>query len=187
MGQLKYSSLQFSIMLKLYIISALIIALAVVQTYQEEIPYDQYQTAYDTSGYYEQDATATQYDNEALNFLSNFAVTEKQSIDDMTMISMGASVTAAVVAIGALAYALTLEGRILTNDARSLSTCNALNTITSNTLTAIPAVTAAGCGNIVTTNTVDQSANIITCLNQIITSINTNAVTPINAYGNPTC
>ena len=128
---------------------------------------------------------------------------------------MGASVTAAVVAIGALAYALTLEGRILTNDARSLSTCNAvsflkayeyvlrtylpltkpcifnfffqLNTITSNTLTAIPAVTAAGCGNIVTTNTVDQSANIITCLNQIITSINANAVTPINAYGNPTC
>merc|ERR1711894_829869 len=105
----------------------------------------------------------------------------------MTMISMGASVTAAVVAIGALAYALTLEGRILTNDARSLSTCNTLNTITSNTLTAIPAVTAAGCGNIVTTNTVDQSANIITCLNQIITSINANAVTPINAYGNPTC
>ena len=45
----------------------------------------------------------------------------------MTMISMGASVTAAVVAIGALAYALTLEGRILTNDARSLSTCNAVS------------------------------------------------------------
>merc|ERR1712223_1181288 len=148
-GQLKYSSLQFSIMLKLYIISALIIALAVVQSYQEEIPYDQYQTAYDTSGYYEQDAAATQSDNEALNFLSNFA----------------ASVTAAVVAIGALAYALTLEGRILTNDARSLSTCNALNTITTATLTAVPAVTAAGCGNIVTTDTVDQSANIITCLN----------------------
>ena len=40
---------------------------------------------------------------------------------------MGASVTAAVVAIGALAYALTLEGRILTNDARSLSTCNAVS------------------------------------------------------------
>ncbi len=45
----------------------------------------------------------------------------------MTMISMGASVTAAVVAIGALAYALTLEGRILTNDARSLSTCSAVS------------------------------------------------------------
>ena len=45
----------------------------------------------------------------------------------MTMISMGASVTAAVVAIGALAYALTLEGRILTNDARSLSTCNTVS------------------------------------------------------------
>merc|ERR1712001_402919 len=98
----------------------------------------------------------TQYDNEALNFLSNFAVSEKQSFDDMTMISMGASVTAAVVAIGALAYALTLEGRILTNDARSLSTCNTLNTITSNTLTAIPAVTAADCvGN--------TQQNIIDC------------------------
>ena len=42
----------------------------------------------------------------------------------MTMISMGASVTAAVVAIGALAYALTLEGIILTNNQRSLNTCN---------------------------------------------------------------
>ena len=45
----------------------------------------------------------------------------------MTMISMGASVTAAVVAIGALAYALTLEARILTNDARSASTCSAVS------------------------------------------------------------
>ena len=45
----------------------------------------------------------------------------------MTMISMGASVTAAVVAIGALAYALTLEGRILTNDQRSSSTCQAVS------------------------------------------------------------
>merc|ERR1712038_1570312 len=185
MGQLKYSSLQFSIMLKLYIISALIIALAVVQSYQEEIPYDQYQTAYDTSGYYEQDATATQYDNEALNFLSNFAVAEKQSIDDMTMISMGASVTAAVVAIGALAYALTLEGRILTNDARSLSTCNALNTITTATLTTVPAVAAANCP-IATAGSPTQ-AELLACINALRTSVNTNLVTPINAYGNPTC
>ena len=45
----------------------------------------------------------------------------------MTTVSMGASMVSAVVALGALAYALTLEGRILTNDARSLSTCNAVS------------------------------------------------------------
>ena len=56
-----------------------------INNFAEEIPYDQYQTAYDTSGYYEQDATATQYDNEALNFLSNFAVSEKQSFDDVSI------------------------------------------------------------------------------------------------------
>ena len=33
----------------------------------------------------------------------------------------------AVVALGALAYAFTLEARILTNDARSLSTCEAVS------------------------------------------------------------
>ena len=45
----------------------------------------------------------------------------------MTTVSMGASVMSAVVALGALAYALTLEAKILTNDARSSSTCSAVS------------------------------------------------------------
>ena len=45
----------------------------------------------------------------------------------MNMVSMGASMISAVVALGALAYAFTLEARILTNDARSLSTCEAVS------------------------------------------------------------
>ena len=45
----------------------------------------------------------------------------------MNMVGMGASMISAVVAVGALAYALTLEARILTNDARSLSTCEAVS------------------------------------------------------------
>ena len=48
----------------------------------------------------------------------------------MTMVSMGASVASAVVALGALAYALTLEAKILTNDARSSSTCSAVSFLT---------------------------------------------------------
>ena len=43
------------------------------------------------------------------------------------MVSMGASMLSAVVALGALAYAFTLEARILTNDARSLSTCETVS------------------------------------------------------------
>ena len=52
----------------------------------EEIPYDQYQTAYH-AGYYEQDPVASQYEGEdnVLNFLSNYAVTEKQSFDDVSI------------------------------------------------------------------------------------------------------
>ena len=45
----------------------------------------------------------------------------------MNMVSMGASMISAVVALGALAYAFTLEARILTNDARSLSTCETVS------------------------------------------------------------
>merc|ERR1711974_399148 len=101
------------------------------------------------------------------------------------MISMGASVTAAVVAIGALAYALTLEGRILTNDQRPLSTCQALNTITSATLTTVPAVVAADCPIASAGN--PTQAEIIACINALRADVNTNLLTPINAYGNPTC
>ena len=45
----------------------------------------------------------------------------------MNMVGMGASMLSAVVAVGALAYALTLEARILTNDARSYSTCETVS------------------------------------------------------------
>ena len=55
--------------------------------FAEEIPYDQYQTAYH-AGYYEQNpVVASQYegDDNVLNFLSNYAVTEKQSFDDVSI------------------------------------------------------------------------------------------------------
>ena len=41
--------------------------------------------------------------------------------------------------------------------------------------------------NIASTQKIDQSDVIRACINSVITNINTNAITPINAYGNPTC
>ena len=60
-----------------------------------------------------------------------------------------------------------------------------LNTITSNTLTSVPAVTTTDC-TIATTGD-PTVAEIIACINALQTDINSNIVTPINAYGNPTC
>ena len=60
-----------------------------------------------------------------------------------------------------------------------------LNTITTATLTTVPAVAAANCP-IATAGSPTQ-AELLACINALRTSVNTNLVTPINAYGNPTC
>ena len=47
-------------------------------------------------------------------------------------------------------------------------------------LTAVPAVAAADCPGA-------NQNDIIACVNAAVTDINTNIITAINAYGNPTC
>ena len=49
-------------------------------------------------------------------------------------------------------------------------------------LTAVPAVAAADCP--ITTAT---QAEILACINALQADVNTNIITAINAYGNPTC
>ena len=63
----------------------------------------------------------------SITILHNFFLKDIANVFQMTTVSMGASVMSAVVALGALAYALTLEAKILTNDARSSSTCSAVS------------------------------------------------------------
>jgi len=157
---------------------------------------DFYQTQWEE--YYNQLAEAESVEspttyNKNSDFLSlvhKNALKDKQDLlglggMDTGMVSMGASMLSAVVALGALAYAFTLEARILTNDARSLSTCETLSTITKATLTDVPAVATTDC-TIATAGSPTQ-AEILACINALRTDVNTNLVTAINAYGNPTC
>ena len=60
-----------------------------------------------------------------------------------------------------------------------------LNTITQSTLASVPAVSTSDC-SIATAGSPTQ-AEIIACINALQIDINSNLVTPINAYGNPTC
>lgn len=136
-----------------------------------------------------QSPTTSNKTPEFLSYINKNVIKNKQDLFDgmdNSMVSMGASMISAVVALGALAYAFTLEARILTNDARSLSTCSALDTITKATLSSITSVTEADCTW--TTTDADQTeANLVACINVAVSDINTKLVTAINAYGNPTC
>ena len=60
-----------------------------------------------------------------------------------------------------------------------------LSTITKATLTDVPAVATTDC-TIATAGSPTQ-AEILACINALRTDVNTNLVTAINAYGNPTC
>ena len=55
-------------------------------------------------------------------------------------------------------------------------------------LTAVPAVAAADCpitpGAIIAGT---QDVEILACINALQADVNTNIITAINAYGNPTC
>merc|ERR1712141_817271 len=177
--------------MRFYIIASIFLTIFVVPSKQDEHPYEyqtkEYQTNYDAN-YNNQDGGQQEVD--AIDFLSQQGLKDKQDLFDfggmdMTTVSMGASMVSAVVALGALAYALTLEARILTNDARSASTCSALYTITNSALTSVPAVTTSDC-TVATTGS-PTVAEIIACINALRVDVNSNIVTPINAYGNPTC
>ena len=116
-------------------------------------------------------------------------------------VALLAGVTAALIAVGAVIYGSTLDRRLA-------STCSTvscwililwkyleyfqnfififqLNTITSGVLNAVPAVTNADCPIVAAGN--PTNAEILACVNAAVTDINTNIITAINAYGNPTC
>merc|ERR1711894_46828 len=184
MGSSDFSVIGYIINIMRFYIASFLLTVFVAYTTQDELPYE-YQTNYDA--YYNQDV---QQQGDAIDFLSQQGlIKDKQDLFggmDMTMVSMGASVASAVVALGALAYALTLEAKILTNDARSSSTCSALNTITSASLSSISSVTTSDC-TWSTTDADQTEANLVACINVAVSDINTKLVTAINTYGNPTC
>merc|ERR1711953_145984 len=187
MGSSDFSVIGYIINIMRFYIASIFLTIFVVHTKQDEAPYEyqtkEYQTSYDD--FYNQDV---QQQEDAIDFLSQ-GLKDKQDLIggmDMTTVSMGASVMSAVVALGALAYALTLEAKILTNDARSSSTCSALNTITSASLSSISSVTTSDC-TWSTTDADQTEANLVACINVAVSDINTKLVTAINNYGNPTC
>jgi len=127
---------------------------------------DNYQTNWED--YYNhvehQPVTSTNNKQEFLNFLSQYAIKNKQDLFggladmDMPMVAMGTSAVAGVIAAASLAYALTLESRLIALNADKSSLCTTVKAFTSLTRTAATGTSASqavGTDSSLTANTVE--------------------------------
>jgi len=161
----------------------IVLFVLVVQSQQDESPYE-YQTIADT--HYNQDWTTNEQES---YHVPSFNEEKNDLFADMDMnyMAMGAAGVSSVIAIGALAYALSLEARILalaatqsSLDTEQTNVCNAIKSFTSLTRTA-----ATG-GNVLVTGTGTSDCttavgfNSVECRNQAF-------ITSFTAVAAPTC
>jgi len=170
----------------------IVLFVLVAQSQQDDSPYE-YQTIYDTN-YNSEDWTSNTQESYKFPQESYHAPSVNQEKNDvfadmdMNMVAMGAAGVSSVIAVGALAYALSLEARILalastqsTIDTEQTAICTAVKSFTSLTRTAASGATAAGAGQMLLDgDCTGAAANTVECRNQ-------GFLTSFVAVGAPTC